>query len=370
MTEIPFATSVPDVPVNITVPLLPGDIVHVAWTGATVDHACGPYHYAVQVSTNGGDAGPPLTFNFPTPGSSTDLTITAAASELHIIPYTDSWCSTGVLHGVTFSVDQVGYCQYGTRPKAGTDAVIFLTSALLQEALAATGMGFLYSLLATYLFQRFVLNDICAGPRPAMPIVDLGAQEWSPEQIRRALEVVLWARYCECVPGTPAPVPYPPITQPQPPGWPTAPTFPCSNTDVCAELTAIHQLLASMNAMLASDLQLATLQQRYTLPFASIPGARHVSLTGSGSFAISRLLGVSVVLEDFATQPPVLEGNPPYVMNLGWISVSDGDGMLQEKRFTQQAMTWFPQQMAMATLLGYSLRPGVVATITELYAEP
>jgi hypothetical protein len=56
-------------------------------------------------------------------------------------------------------------------------------------------------------------------------------------------------------------------------------------------------------------------------------------------------------------------------MNLGWISVSDGDGMLQEKRFTQQAMTWFPVNMQMATVLGYSFRPGIVATITEIAAE-
>lgn len=357
-------------PVNLTVPLLPGDIVHVNWTGATTTSPCGPFYYAVQVSTDGGDSGPQLEFDFPTDAGSTFLTITHAASELHIIPFTDTWCSGGTLHGVNFSVDQVGNCQYGTQPKPGTDVAIFLTSQLLQEALAFSGVGFLYSLLATYLFNTYVLSEICAGPRPQLPAVDINSVDWSPEQIKQALMSVLWARFCECKPGTPNPVPYPPLTQPQPPGWPTAPTFPCNNVDPCAALIAIQQLLASMNTLLSSDLELDTLSQRYKLPFASIPGARHTSLSGEGSFAIERLLGVTVTLDEFATQPPVLEGNPPYVMNLGWISASDGDGMLQEKRFTQQAMTWFPTNMQMATLLGYSFRPGIVATITELKPEP
>ena len=103
MTEIPYARSIAEVPVNLTVPLLPGDVVHVTWTGATTTSPCGPFYYAVQVSTNGGDFGPQLEFSEGTTAHSTFLTITHAASELHIIPFTSSWCSAGTLHGASFT---------------------------------------------------------------------------------------------------------------------------------------------------------------------------------------------------------------------------------------------------------------------------
>jgi hypothetical protein len=62
----------------------------------------------------------------------------------------------------------------------------------------------------------------------------------------------------------------------------------------------------------------------------------------------------------------VLPGNPSYRFDQGWISVSDGGAMLQERRVSQDVREWFPAEMQLATTLGYSLMPGAVLNVTEL----
>lgn len=121
-------------------------------------------------------------------------------------------------------------------------------------------------------------------------------------------------------------------------------------------------------SMLQQLLQLATLEQRWRLPFGTIDGAT-TPASGTGSFAVSRAVGLRI---EVVTEPPGTRtsfGNPPYHFDLGWLSVTDGGGMLQEVRVTRPVQTWFPAQMQLATLVGYALKPGVVAYITELRVE-
>lgn len=96
-------------------------------------------------------------------------------------------------------------------------------------------------------------------------------------------------------------------------------------------------------------------------------GAVHSGLTGSASIPVSNLAGVLV---DVTANPPsrVLEGNPAYVYDLGWMSLLTGDGMIQEQRISRLQQMWFPQLMGLAVTFGYFLNPGVTATITELHA--
>lgn len=126
----------------------------------------------------------------------------------------------------------------------------------------------------------------------------------------------------------------------------------------------------AVTAMLDQLLQLVTLIQRYDVPFAYIPGASHVGLTGLGSFAISRLLGMRVHVTAHTSTRPDDQGNPPYVWDQGWMSVMDGNGMIQEKRISQSDFVWFPRLMQEATTFGYSLNPGTTITFEELLAEP
>jgi hypothetical protein len=161
------------------------------------------------------------------------------------------------------------------------------------------------------------------------------------------------------------------VTPPQPPSsspsQPTtiivAPTLSCGTTaDLC---TAVRQL----DQRLSKIMELVTLTQRYSVPFAYVPGAVHSGLTGTGSFAISGLLGLRVQLASTDSDEPILPGNPPYLWNQGWLSVNDSNGLLEEKRLTRTGMEWFPRFCQTATSFNWDVGPGVTMVVTELQAE-
>jgi hypothetical protein len=91
----------------------------------------------------------------------------------------------------------------------------------------------------------------------------------------------------------------------------------------------------------------------------------HAGLSGAASLSVSNLAGVLV---DITTQPAgrTGEGNPPYLYDMGWLSILTSDGMIDEKRLTRTQQLWLPRHMPLALTFGYYLNPGVVATITEL----
>lgn len=116
-------------------------------------------------------------------------------------------------------------------------------------------------------------------------------------------------------------------------------------------------------------LNLAQSMQRYNVPFAYVPGAVHSGVSGTGTTAVSQLLGFQL---NVTARPPtnrVSGGNPSYIYDLGWVSVSDPDGMIEEKRLTRDSMLWFPRLGQLATSFNFFLRAGVTLTWTELQAE-
>lgn len=121
---------------------------------------------------------------------------------------------------------------------------------------------------------------------------------------------------------------------------------------------------------LALILDLVRSMQRNYAPFGYVFGSAHSGLTGTGSFAISRNLGVKLEVTAHPGSTVFSGGNPLYARDLGWISVSEADGMIQERRVSQLGFTWFPQLAPIATQVNYFLSPGVIATITELLPEP
>jgi hypothetical protein len=212
--------------------------------------------------------------------------------------------------------------------------------------------------------------DLCAAPPPNPGPIDLSTLDASVLSLGELLKAIEWPNLCECIPGTPTPTPYPLPTQPEPPGWPTQNPISCSNTDICTTLVGMARQLNQLQAGLSSTLELVTLQQRYGLPFAYIRGATHANAVGPGGFAVSRLLGIDAVATFPADGHQVLEGNPPYVMSRSWMSLTNADGLLAEKRIVRRSTIWLPKEMAEATQFNYSLEPGVVVNFTELEAEP
>jgi len=127
---------------------------------------------------------------------------------------------------------------------------------------------------------------------------------------------------------------------------------------------------AATAATLSTILDLVQAMQRSYHPFAYVASSSHAGLTGTGSFPVSRLVGVHAQVTTYPSGSPILGGNPPYVKDLGWISVSDGDGMIQERRLSQLEFVWFPQVCPLADQVNYFLEPGVTLTLTELKPEP
>src|SRR5262245_30524040 len=164
-----------------------------------------------------------------------------------------------------------------------------------------------------------------------------------------------------CVPaGTNIP---PPTPEPPPTNFPGPPTLACSTiADVCA---AILQLQRHVEAVKNQ----VDVLQRWGEPFAYIEGSTYAGLTSAGQQQISRLLGLSVYVIDPPPGKPVLPGNPPYPCDVGWMSINDANGMLEEKRITRSGFDWFPRTMAMATSFNLSLNPGVVITAIERRPE-
>lgn len=202
-----------------------------------------------------------------------------------------------------------------------------------------------------------------------MPQLDPNLFSNSPASLYQALQAVAWPFFCQCVAGTPAPINFPPPTFVPPAGWPSSPIFACDPANLCAALIRIESLLNTVAGQVNAGLNLTTLIQRYSLPFAVVPGAFHNGLVGEGNFSVPRLVGIEY---DLVTQPDTtltFAGVPPYKRDLGWIGLELPGGGVMEHRVTRDHEFWMPDEAQLSTVFGYSLKPGVTINVRELYAE-
>lgn len=261
-------------------------------------------------------------------------------------------------------------CAYGTEPKDGTVFFLILTAEILAVALAEVGMSWLGFFLSAFIGTTIQVGGLCASLPPAMPAIDGSFFTASLETKKKLLDVILWSHFCQCKPGTPAPVPVPPPFAPQPPGLVLPPTPSCAETDLCAQVVLIRQQLAALSSTLSAVADVTTVTQRFHVPFEWIEGPTHPGLTEEGSFATSRMLGVRVTVTA-KPEAPILRGNPDYQFNLGWLAIVDGtEQLLTEVRLTRLQQIWLPPLFAAAARFTWSLYPDVVINVTELYAEP
>jgi hypothetical protein len=260
-------------------------------------------------------------------------------------------------------------CEYGTTTTDEGETLRTIDNALIDAVAARAGMPWIARAFLPLVGATVTPSDLCGAGPPVMPAIDHTIFGWQFTYLLRTFDAVGWGFFCKCVDGTPPPTPPPPITQPQPPEWEPPHTFTCDPADLCASIVEIQKNLAALQVVVAKNFELATLMQRYSLPFAVIPGAVHSGLTGSGSFAMSRLVGLRV---EVTSGPPslVLPGNPRYLWDVGWMSVTDQGAMLQEKRITRDRMDWLPAGCPLATVFGFEANPAVTLRVTELQAEP
>jgi len=308
----------------------------------------------------------------------TNVLVTYTANRVHAIKLVllvggnDPTGCTGVAIAYHAEVEhaQTTYCQYGTQPKPLATFIYYLTPELILAWCVAVGHPELAIFLTPLWFTTWDAVSGCGSGPPPVPTLPSDPQGISVETAKQLLQVVAWPTLCECKAGTPSPIPYPPPAITPPTGLPQPITFSCSNTDVCAALVQIQQALASIGATLGQNYQLTTLEQRYGQPFAYIRGATHSNISGSGSFAVSRLIGMQVAVTQRPQGLQEFLGAPTYITDLGWISLMTADGMIDEIRLTRDVQTWTPRLFGLATQFGFALREGVTVSLTELEAEP
>jgi hypothetical protein len=105
-------------------------------------------------------------------------------------------------------------------------------------------------------------------------------------------------------------------------------------------------------------------------PTSYTKGTVHPGLTGTAAFAISGVLGFEVQIDAYPGDTLQLMGNPPYLWNMGWISVNNHDGMVDEKRITRTGFLWFPSAIGVAASFNYALPTNVTISVTELLRGP
>lgn len=245
-----------------------------------------------------------------------------------------------------------------------------LTAPLIDTVLAAVGASGLSILFAVLQGQALVVTDLCGSQPPPFIALDPNPSLNSIGQLLQDFAAVSWPFWCQCVPGTPAAINFPPPAVIIPPGIPTAPVWPCDPADLCSAIVRIQETLTSMQTTLSSNYQLTTLLQRYGLPFASLPGANHTGLTGSGSFAVPRLLGIQYQVDQLPANVVVRPGVTPYIRDLGWIGLELQSGGIAEHRVTRQQEFWLPAGAQAAQSFAWDLTPGTSISVRELYAEP
>lgn len=110
--------------------------------------------------------------------------------------------------------------------------------------------------------------------------------------------------------------------------------------------------------------------QRQAAPFGYVPGAVHAGLSNNGSLSIADLLGVKIEVTTLPDSYGRQSGDPIEFFGLGFLSWGTADGYRTSSRLEHEFQVIFPPLAGVYTTLGYTLAPGVVATVTELIREP
>lgn len=96
-------------------------------------------------------------------------------------------------------------------------------------------------------------------------------------------------------------------------------------------------------------------------------GVKHVARSGDGSFVLPLgLRGVQIdIIEPF---PPsrVSPGTPPYLWDVGWVSLLDPNGMVAEVRPNRDTRIWMPDGAELCNVFTHNLLPGWTIDVTEL----
>lgn len=117
-------------------------------------------------------------------------------------------------------------------------------------------------------------------------------------------------------------------------------------------------------------LDTVTLIQRQIAPFAYVPGAVHAALTGSGELTVSGLIGAKIAPSAIPSSIGRVAGDPDTLWLDSWITWGNNDGWTAREFLTHSPYVSLPKLAGQWTKIGYTIRPGLTVTLTELRREP
>lgn len=123
-------------------------------------------------------------------------------------------------------------------------------------------------------------------------------------------------------------------------------------------------------SLLTSVMTQVTLIQRQQVPFAYIRSTEHAGLSGHGHINVQGLIGCLVTLTTVPNALGLDVGDPDTLWSDSWINWGNADGSSERAFIRTSPQISLPAAAGQYTRIGYSLAPGVVATITELLREP
>jgi len=147
----------------------------------------------------------------------------------------------------------------------------------------------------------------------------------------------------------------------------SVPSLPTTTCTTVSDLCAIVNPLVSDIGLLKGRLDLL---QRRLLPFAYILGATSGGLTGAGSITVSDILGVVVFVSTVPTRWGYTSDSPRRLIpSVGSVQAVTNDGYedWQLVHYEHQIIMFDP---AIATIVRYNFKPGIVASITLIHPEP
>lgn len=125
---------------------------------------------------------------------------------------------------------------------------------------------------------------------------------------------------------------------------------------------------STLAALLTQILGQVNLIQRQIVPFAYITGTAHSGLTGHGTISVSGILGL-LVNASVPASTSLLPGTPDVRIPIGRVNLATADGYEDRVELVTDSQIIVPYAAGLFVTVGYSLEPGVTATITELRRE-
>lgn len=367
-----------------TGPWIGPQMITVSWD-SVVETQCGLIGYYLDLFDHTGALLNHYTESY-VPGTPATISynLTSSETQLFVAFYQPSYCGGGTAYNVHITGGSCAAeaCPYGTERNPDAATYTYITTTLVNIVATILGGG---PIMLT-VFDALLGSPLIAYPCDAFPPIaptftdddflgDTGlVKPGSWWKLMQLFRTGVWYFYCRCK-DSGAGGPRPPLPPPPPVGPPLdnpspQPKLPCSDSDPCTTYNIIVRYLNSISLNIQYNRQTNNYFPGPNQAFNYQLSTPHAGLSGAGVLSISGIVGFKVEVTHKPDSTLILGGTPGYLWNMGWMSIDDTDGMIEEKRVTRDSYVWLPERAAQASAFGYYLAPEVVITVWELIPGP